>query len=82
LIVKSARERSVIRYFYEVGGHRSDRGIAAQLWYGLTSIRREPLSSVIAMRALCAADTGCDAARALLTEFAAASDATATANAE
>jgi exosortase A len=80
LIAQAARERSVIRYYYDVDGHRTDRGVVAQLWYGLTSIRREPLSSVIAMRAVCAAD--CDAARRLLAEFAASTDASAHGKAE
>jgi EpsI family protein len=73
LIVQGVNERSVIRYYYDIGGHRTDRGIVAQLWYGLTAIRREPGSSVVALRTVCAAD--CDVARALLGEFAASVDA-------
>jgi hypothetical protein len=71
--VRSRAGQSVIRYYYDIGGFRTDRGLAAQLWYGLTAIRREPGASVVASRAICAAD--CTAARALLDEFAASADA-------
>jgi exosortase A len=78
VVVRGPQGRSVIRYYYDIGGRRIDRGIVAQLWYGLGAIRREILSSVVAMRADCAAD--CDAARALLSEFSASADAPADAN--
>jgi exosortase A len=80
VVVQGAHGRSLIRYYYDIGGRRTDRGIVAQLWYGLMAIRREILSSVVATRASCAAD--CDAARALLGEFAASTDARANAKVE
>jgi exosortase A len=73
LDVQSGGERSVIRFYYDVAGRRLTRGIAAQLWYGLTSVRHERLSSVVAMRTLCTAD--CESAKALLGEFATSLDA-------
>jgi len=73
LVVRSREGQSIIRYYYDIGGFRTDRGLAAQLWYGVTAIRREPGASVVASRAICAAD--CAAARALLDEFSASADA-------
>jgi exosortase A len=73
LEVQGAHDHSIVRYYYDVGGRRTERGIVAQLWYGTASIRRDPLSSVVALRAICATD--CDAARASLGEFAASLDA-------
>jgi exosortase A len=72
LIVNGPRERAVIRYYYRIGGLRTDRGIVAQLSYGLSAIRNPTPSSVIAVRSACRPD--CDAARALLDEFAAAAE--------
>ncbi|HMN42956.1 MAG TPA: EpsI family protein [Povalibacter sp.] len=69
LIVQGPQERSVIRYYYQVGTHRTDRGIVAQLRYGLVAIRGGASSSVIALRSVCRLD--CDEARAILTGFAA-----------
>jgi exosortase A len=73
IIVQTARKRAAIRYYYLVGDHRTARGIVAQLWYGLLSIRHEAVSSMVALRAECAAD--CDAAGALLAEFDASANA-------
>ena len=67
LFVRGPAGRSVIRYYYDIGGHRTDRAVFAQLWYGLKSIRGEVVSSVFALRTECAAN--CDEARALLSEF-------------
>jgi len=68
LLVQGPKGRSIIRYYYDIGGHRTDRGVFAQLWYGIKTLRGEVVSSVFAVRAVCAAD--CDDARALLDEFA------------
>jgi EpsI family protein len=73
LVVQGERERSLIRYYYDVGGRRIDRGLIAQLWYGLGAMRRPVVSSVFALRAVCTAD--CDQARVLIDEFAARTDA-------
>jgi EpsI family protein len=70
LVVQSSAGRSVIRYYYLIGEHRTDRGIVAQVSYGLHAILGKTASSVIALRAACASD--CDEARALLSEFTAA----------
>ena len=67
LVVQSPAGRAVIRYYYLIGGHVTDRGIVAQVWYGLSALRRETAASVFAMRAACLPD--CDAARTLLGEF-------------
>ncbi|MEO8019984.1 MAG: exosortase A [Pseudomonadota bacterium] len=72
LVVQGGQGRSVIHFYYDVDGHRADRGIVAQFWYGLTSLRRQPGSSVVALRTACASD--CDAARALLNEFSTSMD--------
>jgi exosortase A len=72
MIVEADQERSVIRYYYRIGERRTDRGIVAQLWYGLSAINTGTASSVIALRTACRPD--CDAARALLSEFAASAD--------
>jgi len=67
LFVQSPAGRSVIRYYYDIGGHRTDRAVFAQLWYGVSSIRGKIVSSVFALRTECAAN--CDEARLLLNEF-------------
>jgi len=72
LIVQGTRERFVVRYYYDIGGRHIDRGIVAQLWYGLRAMRGQVVSSVLAFRAVCTAD--CDQARMLLDEFAATAD--------
>jgi exosortase A len=68
LIVEHSDRRSLIHYYYRVGDRRTARGIAAQLWYGLGTFNGATASSVVALRAECVPD--CDAARALLGEFA------------
>jgi EpsI family protein len=73
LIIQGPHQRSLIRYFYDIGGFRTERGIVAQLRYGVKAMWREPVSSVVALRAVCASD--CDAARAVLDGFAASVDA-------
>jgi exosortase A len=47
---------SAIRYFYRVGGLRTDRGTLAQVWYGVSSLVGAPRSSIVAMRAECRPD--------------------------
>jgi exosortase A len=73
LEVQGADGNAIVRYYFDVGGRRTGHGIVAQLWYGIASLRREPLSSVVALRANCVPD--CDTARALLAEMAASLDA-------
>lgn len=67
LTVERAGERTLIRYYYQIGGLRTARGIVAQLWYGWNAIKDATQSSVIAIRTTCHPD--CDAARVLLNEF-------------
>jgi len=67
VIVDNGEQRALIRYYYRVGDRRTERGIVAQLWYGLSTLRGAAASSVVAMRAPCTPD--CDAARALIAEF-------------
>jgi len=71
-IVQGPADRSVIRYYYDIGGRRTSRGVVAQLWYGLNALGREIPSSVVALRAVCTGD--CEEARALLGEFAASAN--------
>jgi exosortase A len=62
------RERvSLVRYHYVIGGHRTARGLEAQLRQGLLSLGRDPLASVVALRTDCEPD--CAAARRLLDEW-------------
>jgi exosortase A len=67
LVVEGARERYLIHYHYDVGGHITGRDLRAQLWYGFESLRRPTGSSLIAWRTPCVPD--CDAARSLLSEY-------------
>lgn len=61
--------RSLLWWSYQVGGRRFTNGVAAQLWYGVTSLVGAPVSSIVALRAACAGD--CGRARAMLDRFAA-----------
>ncbi len=60
---------SLLWWSYQVGERRFVRGLPAQLWYGIASMWKPPVSSVVVLRANCAND--CDAAREVLTRFAA-----------
>lgn len=62
LLVDSGGDRSVILYYYEVGKTRRVAGLASQLTYGLASLVSAPRSSLVSVRARCAAS--CDAAAA------------------
>ena len=73
LLIQGPGKNSVNHYYYDIGGHRTDRGVFAQLWYGVLTLRREVVSSVFALRAECAGD--CDEARTRLAEFAKTVDA-------
>jgi exosortase A len=72
LVIQNSAGRAIVRYYYLIGEHRTDRDIVAQVSYGLHAITGETASSVIALRAACRTD--CDEARALLSEFTAAGD--------
>ena len=73
ILVQGSGSSSVIRYYYVIGGHRTDRGVFAQLWYGLATLRGAVASSVFALRAECADD--CEEARTRLNVFAKTVDA-------
>jgi hypothetical protein len=60
----SAGEQFVLWYFYRIGSLQTDSSFAAQVAYGLRSLTGSPMSTLVALRAPCAAD--CDAARASL----------------
>jgi exosortase A len=66
-VAQAGRDQSVIHYYYEIGGSRTHREIAAQLSYGLRSLAGAPLSKIVAIRAACVPD--CAAARTLLGRF-------------
>jgi exosortase A len=72
LVIQNSAGRAIIRYYYLIGEHRTDRDIVAQVSYGLHAITGETASSVIALRVACVTD--CDEARALLSEFTAAGE--------
>jgi exosortase A len=57
----------LIWYYYEVDGVRTATDRFAQIYYGLASLRSDPLSSVVALRTLCASD--CAAERLHLKDF-------------
>ncbi len=73
LMVQGRNGRSVIRYYYDIGGWRTNRGIEAQLRYGISSLLRQPVSAVVALRAVCASD--CESERVELAEFAKSTEA-------
>jgi exosortase A len=70
LVVTNDGMKSVVRYVYVIGAHRTARDIAAQLWYGVDALRGATLSHIFALRAHCGHDD-CADARRLLDEFAA-----------
>ncbi|MGH8323710.1 MAG: hypothetical protein ACRETD_07935, partial [Steroidobacteraceae bacterium] len=59
-----AGRESIIRWRYRIGGRTFVRPLASQLWYGMTSFTTQPLSSLLALRALC--EPGCQDARGRL----------------
>jgi len=61
--------RSLLWWSYQVGERRFARGLPAQLWYGVASLWKPPVSSVVVLRVACAND--CEAARQVLERFAA-----------
>jgi EpsI family protein len=63
----SLGEQALIWYFYEVDGRRTTSGLMEQLLYGIRSLFSAPLSQVVALRTVCAAD--CGVARGRLAEF-------------
>jgi EpsI family protein len=67
IVVDHGDRRSLIRFFYLVGQRRTERGVLAQVWYGLSTLRGGAASSVVALRTPCVPD--CDAGRALLDQF-------------
>lgn len=68
ITVRLGDVQSLIRYVYDIGGHRTSSGLAAQLRYGLVSLGQVPLSSVLAVRASCG-DVACADARRIIDSF-------------
>lgn len=64
-----AGSRVLLWWSYQVGDRRFARGLPAQLWYGVASLLKPPVSSVVVLRAHCAKD--CNEAREVLGRFAA-----------
>lgn len=60
--------RALFWWTYQIGGRRFTSPLAAQVWYGISSLAGPPVSSVVALRAACASD--CDRARLVLEAFA------------
>jgi EpsI family protein len=69
LAVDSGGTRSLIWWRYRIGGQIFVRALRAQLWYGLTALAAQPVSSLIALRIVCSPD--CTAARQQLSAEAA-----------
>ena len=63
-VANEAGERSLIWYRYAIGTRRFVDPRLSQLWYGIAAFTGRPVSSVMALRAICA--PGCAAARARL----------------
>lgn len=61
LAVDSGGTRSLIWWRYRIGGQVFVRALQAQLWYGLTALAAQPVSSLTALRVVCSPD--CSAAR-------------------
>lgn len=66
-VIKSRAGTAVVRYFYVVGGAATNRGVVAEVSYGLQSLSAAALSRVIAVRAACLPD--CQSARAALDDL-------------
>lgn len=60
--------RALLWWTYQVGERRFTRPIEAQLWYGIASLVKVPVSSVVALQAACGED--CKQARAALGRYA------------
>ena len=60
--------RSLLWWSYQVGERRFARALPAQLWYGVASLWKPPVSSVVVLHVRCASD--CEAARGALGRFA------------
>jgi exosortase A len=61
LVQDAERQQFVLWYFYRIGSLQTRSDFVAQVAYGVTSLIGSPMSTVVALRAPCAAD--CDAAR-------------------
>jgi EpsI family protein len=66
-LADGGRERWIVWYGYALGERKFVSRYAEALWYGVASLRSEPVASVIAARARCEKD--CAGARALLERF-------------
>ncbi|MGH8133662.1 MAG: exosortase C-terminal domain/associated protein EpsI, partial [Steroidobacteraceae bacterium] len=70
IIVEPGGEKSIIWSRFQIGERTFVVPLASQLWYGISALAADPLSSLLAIRAVCT--SGCEAARALLESSAAA----------
>jgi exosortase len=64
--------RSLIWWRYDIAGRKLVNPFAERLWYGINAVVWHPSASLIALRAVCAAD--CNGARRTLRAFIAGSD--------
>lgn len=67
MTVEDGGGTALIRYFYQVGTTTTNRGIAAELYYGLHSLLEAPVSRIVAARAACLPD--CESARVALDDL-------------
>ncbi len=68
LVTDASGAKSIIWSHYHIGLHIFVRPLASQLWYGLTALAAQPLSSLDALRVPCMDD--CEGARARAATFA------------
>jgi exosortase A len=71
IVADSGGRQSVLWYSYWIDAMQTSSGVTAQLWYGVTSLAKRPVSSVAALRSPCEPD--CESARSALREFTRAS---------
>lgn len=67
IVADRSGRRSIIWSSYTVGGRTFVEPLRSQLWYGITSLGRQPVASLSAARAICVPD--CDGAREKLGRF-------------
>lgn len=67
IVADAAGRQSVLWYSYRIDAMQTSSGIVAQLWYGVVSLAKRPVSSVVALRSPCEPD--CESARSAIREF-------------
>jgi len=63
-VMDASGEQSIIWSQYRIGERAFVRPHASQLWYGITALASQPVSSLLALRTVC--ESGCEPARTRL----------------